>query len=226
MKQAEVLKILLAFDAAVRREQAGCVLVGVDEVGRGSLIGPVVAGACVLPEELTTAQHDLLRDLNDSKKLTPVRRQQLAEVLPQIARTGIGAASAAEIETLNIHFASLLALYRAYHNLCEQTGWACDQSHHYLLVDGRARIPDVPVTRQQTVIKGDGQSAVIAAASVLAKHHRDTWVLKVAAEYPQYGWQTNMGYATPAHQQALIAYGPTPWHRSGFRPVQAQLSLL
>ncbi|MGE0200069.1 MAG: ribonuclease HII [Candidatus Melainabacteria bacterium] len=221
-----VLNALLAFDETVRREQAGCVLVGVDEVGRGSLIGPVVAGACVLPETFTADQRILLADLNDSKKLTPACRQRLAECLPAMAWTGIGEASPREIEQLNIHFASLLALHRAYENLCARAGWQCDLDTHFLLVDGRACLPDIPVTRQQTVIKGDGHSAAIAAASVLAKHHRDSWVLQVATDYPDYGWQTNMGYATPAHQRALATYGPTPWHRAGFRPVQAQLSLL
>ncbi len=221
-KRVSHLTALLRFDREMLKGcPEGACLVGVDEVGRGSLIGPVVAAAVCLPEKLTAPQRKALQFLNDSKKLTPQLRATLAAVIHETCQVGIGVAEKAEVDQLNVHHASLLAAYRAYQAVFSSSG----DERAYLLLDGRALLPDFPKPRQQAVVKGDGKSAAIAAASVVAKHYRDQWVIRLAQEYPGYQWEQNMGYGTPAHLEAIERLGLTPHHRVRFRLVQEQLSL-
>lgn len=194
---------------------------GIDEVGRGSLIGAVVAGAVALPATLSPAALEQLAALNDSKRLSPATRARLCDWLLENAFVGVGRAEQAEVETLNVYHASLLASHRAYLDcLTKLSKRFPEQSPPLVLIDGRATLPQLPAGQQQAIVKGDGLSAAIAAASVVAKHLRDSEMLKLAREFPQYGWEDNMGYGAPAHLAALRQYGPTPYHRRNYKPVQ------
>lgn len=196
--------------------EPGFHLVGGDEVGRGSLMGPVVAGAAAFPTKLTPAQRKILAPLNDSKQLTASIRAELAEAIESIGTVAIGLAEKDEVDTINIHHASLLAIERAYHALCERL-FLQGIEETVLLIDGRWLLPRLKPERQRAIIKGDGLSACIAAASVVAKHWRDTHVIALAREFPHYGWDTNMGYGTPEHKAAIAQHGPTPHHRTSFK---------
>lgn len=184
---------------------------GIDEAGRGPLAGPVVAAAVIL---------DPLRPiagLNDSKKLSEKKRETLAlEIREKAIAWAIAEASVEEIDQLNILQATLLAMRRA----VEALQVAADSA----LVDGN-KCPrlSIPV---QAVVKGDGSVAPIAAASILAKTHRDHLMLALHARYPLYGFDRHMGYPTAAHFSALRAHGASPVHRRSFGPVAEQLSLL
>ncbi|MEM1116115.1 MAG: ribonuclease HII [Bacteroidota bacterium] len=192
------LSIETAHWAAGRR-----VVVGLDEAGRGCLAGPVVAAAVVLPPEAD------LPGLDDSKKLSPEAREAL---LPAIRRqavaVAVGQCSAAEVDTLNVLWASMEAMRRA--------ASALPLHPEALLVDGNREIPEAPWL-QQTVVKGDARSLSIAAASVIAKVTRDRQMVALHAEYPAYGWDRHKGYPTAAHYAALAAHGPSPHHRRSFR---------
>jgi ribonuclease HII len=216
------LEALLRFDERLRAEKPGVrYLIGLDEVGRGSLIGSVVGGAVCLPLHLEPGQCVALRNLDDSKKLDAATRAALAAVIPQIGVVGLGEADPAEIERLNIHHASLLALYRAFCRVCEQLDVSPDGDECLLAMDGRSVIPSLPAARQRAIIKGDGQSAAIAAASVVAKHARDSRMVELARDYPGYGWEVNKGYPTPAHRRGIRELGLTPLHRKNFRALPA-----
>ena len=180
---------------------------GVDEVGRGPWAGPVVTAAVILdPETAPTG-------LNDSKKLTLKRREALFDQL-QEAPHGIGVASVAEIDRLNILAATYLAMRRTIQALPQPPGFA--------LIDGN-RIPvDLPCPAW-AIVKGDARSASIAAASIIAKVTRDRIMVDLAKEFPGYGWETNAGYGVPAHQAALKTLGVTPHHRRSFRPIHKML---
>jgi ribonuclease HII len=180
-------------------------IAGVDEVGRGPLAGPVVAAAVILLGGVD--------GLADSKVLKAERREQLATALRRSARIGIGAASVAEIDRLNILQASLLAMRRAVARL----GCLPDLA----LVDGN-RAPDLPCP-VETVIDGDAQVPAIGAASIIAKVTRDRLMHRLAERYPGYGWETNVGYATRAHRDALFRLGPCCHHRRSFATVQGRL---
>ncbi|MGI9392572.1 MAG: ribonuclease HII [Parvibaculales bacterium] len=184
-------------------------IAGIDEVGRGPLAGPVIAAACVLPpyaEQL---------DIRDSKKLGEKKREALAEELRSISEWGIGEASPSEIEELNILQASLLAMKRAI--------FALPSLPKYVLIDGN-HIPDISIPAR-AIIKGDDRSLTIAAASIIAKTHRDKLMKKLAEKYPQYGWETNSGYPTRQHQEAVKKYGVTRHHRRSFAPIRNILSV-
>lgn len=182
---------------------------GLDEVGCGPLAGPVVAGAVILPCDARLA------GLNDSKRLSPADRERLAPAIREAALAwGVGVATPAEVDAMNVLRASLLAMMRAVQGL----GVAPD----YLLVDGRNRV-DLPVP-QQTLDGGDGRSSAIAAASVLAKQHRDALMTEYARVFPGYGFEDHKGYPTPAHRRALDALGPSPIHRISFRGVRELVS--
>lgn len=175
---------------------------GVDEAGRGCLAGPVCAAAVILPDGW---QHPLL---NDSKKLTPARRAMLREVIEREAVAwSVAWASAAEIDDINILNASILAMHRALDGLSVRPG--------AIAVDGNRFKPyrDIP---SQTVVKGDAKLGNIAAASILAKTHRDELMDRLAAEYPGYAWEINKGYPTKAHRAGIAALGPSPHHRMTF----------
>lgn len=194
-------------------------------MGRGSLIGPVVGGAVCIPRDLTRSQRKQLHWLDDSKKLTPEVRAELAEAIHSFCMVGIGAAEKEEVDTLNVHYASLMALYRALRELCEKAGLCTETGDLFLVMDGKAVIPDYRRDIQRAIIKGDGQSAAIAAASVVAKHYRDSMVKELARDFPGYGWEDNMGYGTPAHLKGIRKFGITPHHRKNFKRIHEQLQL-
>jgi ribonuclease HII len=189
------------------------------------LVSSVIGGAVCIPRSLTREQRKLLNWLDDSKKLTAPIRAELSEAIHSFCLTGLGEAEKHEVDSLNIHFASLLALYRAMEQLCQKAGLCHHRSDIYVVMDGKAIIPDFRANVQQAIIKGDGSSAAIAAASVIAKHHRDTLIKQLAEHYPGYGWDVNMGYPTPAHLKGLRELGVTPLHRTHFKKVHQQLSI-
>lgn len=190
---------LFEFDSAIRTQYP--VFCGVDEAGRGPLAGDVYAAAVILPEGLEIA------GLNDSKKLSEKRREELAPIIKeQAAAWCIASATVAEIEELNILQAALLAMQRAVAGLNIQPG--------FVITDGN-QAPDLPMP-VQTVIGGDAKSASIAAASVLAKTARDAALRELDALYPQYGFAAHKGYGTKAHYEAIDQYGICPAHRPSF----------
>lgn len=220
---------LYAFDGEVRQAYPARTLLGLDEVGRGSAIGPVVACAASLPETLCRDVKRALRALNDSKQVKPEERAQLAQWLSDHARVALGEASAAEVDAINVYHASLLAIRRAHDAWLDRFGAeAVDGNPPFLLIDGHVPLPGLDRAGQRPVIKGDGKSAVIAAASVVAKQHRDAMIRAWALTYPDYGWETNIGYLTPVHREAIARLGLTPHHRRSFSlcaEAEAQLSL-
>ncbi|MBL8659473.1 MAG: ribonuclease HII [Rhodospirillales bacterium] len=193
-------------DFTMERAAAG-VVAGVDEAGRGPLAGPVVAAAVVFTR--CRAPRDLVRELDDSKKLSPAVRLRLCEAVRNCARVGVGVADVDEIDRLNILRASLLAMARA----VEALGLTVDLA----LVDGA--IPPPLVCPVRCVVGGDGLCLSIAAASVVAKVTRDAMMREFAERFPGYGWEHNAGYGTRMHRDALASLGPTPLHRRSFRPV-------
>ena len=189
--------------------EAGC-----DEAGRGPLAGPVFAAAVILPADF---HHPLL---NDSKKMTAAHRDKVREVIEREAVSwAVEAVSPAEIDELNILWASVTGMQRAVLRL--------DPKPEFLLIDGNKFRPFDQYGRAdyRTVVKGDATFASIAAASVLAKTRRDEYMKKIASEYPMYGWERNMGYPTPEHIAAIREYGYTPYHRMSFHPRELEPTL-
>ena len=182
---------------------------GVDEAGRGPLVGSVVAGAVVLDP------NQPIIGLRDSKKLSPARREQLyAEIMQKARAWGIGQASPSEIDTLNILQATMLAMRRAIEALSERLGeWPSKA-----LIDGN-RCPILPIA-SEAIIKGDAKEPAISAASIIAKVTRDQQMQALHTQYPQYGFNQHMGYPTEAHMHALKQYGPCEEHRRTFSPVR------
>ena len=177
--------------------EAGC-----DEAGRGCLAGPVCAAAVILPDGYTNPL------LNDSKRLTQRQREALRPVIERDAVAwAVAWATNEEIDEINILNASILAMHRALD--------ALDVTPGHIAVDGNRFKPYRDIAHV-TVVKGDGKYANIAAASILAKTHRDEWMLRASAEYPGYGWEDNMGYPTRAHRAAIAELGTTPYHRLTF----------
>lgn len=177
--------------------EAGC-----DEAGRGCLAGSVYAAAVILPPDY---QNELL---NDSKKLTAKKRYALREEIERDAIAwAVGIVTPEEIDKINILNASFLAMHRALDQLKVRP--------EAVIVDGNRFKPyqDLPST---TIVKGDGKYLSIAAASILAKTYRDDYMLSLAEEYPQYDWQSNMGYPTKKHRQAIREHGITPYHRKSY----------
>ncbi len=185
---------------------------GIDEAGRGPWAGPVVAAAVVLDRARLPAE--LVSRIDDSKKLSAGRRQRIAVELPDYADIGIGAASVAEITQFNILGATLRAMARAVQ--------ALEFAPVAALVDGN-RAPALPCP-VDTVIGGDALSLSIAAASIMAKVTRDDIMARLALRYPGFGWETNSGYGTAAHQRGLAAVGVTPHHRVSYAPIHKILS--
>jgi len=186
---------------------------GVDEAGRGPLVGSVVAGAVVLDP------NQPIIGLRDSKKLSPARREQLyAEIMQKARAWGIGQASPNEIDTLNILQATMLAMRRAIEALSERLGeWPSKA-----LIDGN-HCPILPIA-SEAIIKGDAKEPAISAASIIAKVTRDHQMQVLHTQYPQYGFNQHMGYPTEAHMQALKQYGPCEEHRRTFAPVRDLIS--
>ena len=183
--------------------QLGGRVAGIDEVGRGSLAGPVVAAAVVL--NVVSLPIQLLAALDDSKRLRPPKREALLTALTAGADIGIGHADVAEIEARNILQATFLAMARAVGML---------GIVDYAIIDGNS-IPKLPVPAL-SLVKGDGFSASIAAASIVAKVTRDRLMKRLAVAHPGYGWETNVGYGTIAHLNAIDTLGLTPHHRRSF----------
>lgn len=189
--------------------EAGC-----DEAGRGPLAGPVFAAAVILPKDFF---HPLL---NDSKKMTEAHREEVREVIEKEAVSwAVEQVSPEEIDELNILWASVTGMQRAVSRL--------EPAPDFLLIDGNKFRPfgRYGANDYLTVVKGDATYASIAAASVLAKTWRDDFMKNLAAEFPQYGWERNMGYPTPEHIAAIKKYGYTPWHRMSFHPKELEPTL-
>ncbi|MBD2270096.1 ribonuclease HII [Anabaena sp. FACHB-1391] len=189
----------------------GAVL-GVDEVGRGALFGPVVAAAVILPVEALSIL--MVENINDSKKLSSSRRTKLAEKITTLALDWrIGYATTAEIDELNILQATLLAMRRAIVKLRVKPALC--------LIDGNQLVKNLPIP-QVSIVKGDERSLNIAAASIMAKVWRDDLLQRLALKYPWYDLERNKGYGSQRHLLALQQYGPSPLHRQSFRPCQIQ----
>ncbi|MFW2541313.1 ribonuclease HII [Primorskyibacter sp. 2E107] len=177
---------------------------GVDEVGRGPLAGPVVAAAVVLNPEAFP------EGLRDSKTLSGKRREAMTLLIRQQAEVGIGMATVEEIDAINILQATYLAMQRAIENL--------PHPPDHLLIDGN-RLPAVLPCPATPIVRGDSKSPSIAAASIVAKTWRDNVMKEIATQFPGYGWETNAGYPTKCHKDALRNLGVTPHHRRSFKPV-------
>lgn len=181
-------------------------VVGVDEVGRGCLSGPVVAAAVLLPPYCSR-----LPGVCDSKQLTPAQRLVLFQLIRQQALTvGVGLATVTEIDQINI----LQATYRAMQRALSRIG-----SYDHALIDGRP-IKQVGMGSYTAIVDGDASSYAIACASIIAKVRRDRFMQRLAQRYPGYGWERNAGYGTKEHLTALQKLGVTPWHRLSFAPVR------
>jgi Ribonuclease HII len=190
------------------RLEAGC-----DEAGRGCLAGPVFAAAVILPEDF------VCEELNDSKQLSEKQRDALRPLIEEkVLAWAVAVASPEEIDKINILWASVLAMHRAVENL--------KVTPEHLLIDGNRFRPykNIPHT---TVIKGDGKYLSIAAASILAKTHRDEYMMKIHSEFPHYDWNKNKGYPTIKHREGIAQHGSTIYHRKSFTllPQNQQLSL-
>lgn len=197
-----------------REQQHGGRVAGVDEVGRGPLAGPVVAAAVVFAAGVPD---DLASLIDDSKKLKPAVREAIAARLPDVpgVEIGLGAASVAEVDRLNIHHAAHLAMQRAVARLPEMPD--------HVLVDGN-KLPSFGCSAE-ALVGGDGLSLSIAAASIVAKVVRDRIMARLDVRWPDYGWDGNAGYGTQAHRRALVQVGVTPHHRKTFGTVRRQLEL-
>ncbi len=190
----------------------GIIEAGCDEAGRGCLAGPVYAAAVILPPDY---HNDLL---NDSKQLSEKKRDQLRSIIERDAVSwAVGIVDNQEIDQINILNASILAMHRALDQLT-----VCPQE---IIVDGNRFRPyrDIPHT---TIVKGDGKYMSIAAASILAKTHRDECMLALHQQYPQYHWDSNKGYPAPVHRQAIRLHGTTPYHRLTFQLLPPEQMML
>lgn len=189
-------------------------IVGVDEAGRGPLAGPVVAAAVILCKPRPAG-------LDDSKKLSGVRRAELETVIKRRCRWAVGIADVEEIDRLNIFGATMLAMTRAVAAL------QCCEDIVEVRVDGNLT-PAGRVTEwrwtARAIVGGDAVEPCISAASIIAKEHRDRMMRAAALDHPHYGWTTNMGYGAPEHLRALAQHGPTPLHRRSFAPVAKYFS--
>ena len=193
------------------RREKGPLLAGVDEVGRGPIAGPVVACAVIMPPDTRA-----IAGVDDSKRLTHDQRVRLAAKIRERAVSfALGAASVREIDTINIYQASVLAMHRALGRLSVKPD--------HVVIDGRAmRTLPIPHT---AVVHGDARCYGIACASIVAKVLRDSLMRRLAKRYPSYGWEHNVGYATPEHIALIDEHGATPHHRASFRVQQLSLDL-
>ncbi|MEM6781613.1 MAG: ribonuclease HII [Pseudomonadota bacterium] len=182
---------------------------GIDEVGRGPLAGPVMAACVFIPQHSQSL--DFWSYITDSKKLSAKKRDYLYDFIIEHTQYGIGECSPEEIDNLNIHHATLLAMKRAHANANIQAEMA--------LVDGKF-CPEIPCPAQ-AVVKGDSKHIEIAAASIIAKVTRDRMMAKLHEEFPMYGWKKNAGYGTAEHRTAIEKHGITEYHRKSFAPCMA-----
>ncbi len=204
---------LLEFDKQQAISQETNFLIGIDEAGRGPLAGPVVACACFIPPSMV--QH--FDEVNDSKKLTEAKREKLFHILTTQSAVmyGIGFATAAEIDQLNILQATFLAMRRAAQKFLKMPD-SC------ALIDGPYAVAGLPL-KQKPIIDGDAKSLAIASASIIAKVTRDHYMTVLDKLYPGYGFAGHKGYGTAKHLQALRELGPCPQHRRTFGPVRKLL---
>lgn len=186
------------------RDRGHIRIAGVDEVGRGPLAGPVTAAAVILDPA------NIPEGLNDSKKLSARKRDAVEQAILQGATVSIAHATVKEIDSHNILRASHIAMERAVA--------ALDPQPDYLLIDGNL-IPKGLALPAEAVVKGDGKSLSIAAASIVAKQARDRIMVDLAQQFPGYGWEKNAGYPSKQHREALVELGVTPHHRRSFKPV-------
>lgn len=189
----------------------GVLEVGVDEAGRGCLAGPVTAAAVILPIDFSNSL------INDSKQLSEKKRILLRDVIEnQSISFAVSFVSPEKIDEINILNASILAMHHAIDKLLV--------SPDFIIVDGNKFKPykNIP---HQCIVKGDSKYASIAAASILAKTYRDEYMMKIHEQYPMYGWNKNKGYPTAEHREAIRKYGVTPYHRTTFQLLPAQLKL-
>lgn len=212
------IKELLDYDNSYN-----CTVIGTDEAGRGSGIGAVFAAA-VCFKQTNDKLIEKLSLLNDSKQLSKKHREELYEIIKLETTNCVTPISAEEIEKINILNASLKAMRLSVECVANQI----NSNNILVLVDGNKLIPNLKL-KQKYIIKGDATSASIAAASILAKVERDRYVENLAKEFPQYGWNKNMGYLTKEHLQAIDKFGTTPYHRLSYLKKhfakQEQLSL-
>lgn len=186
------------------KSQGFTLIAGIDEVGRGPLAGPVVAAAVILPDDFQ------ILGIDDSKKLTETKREELYELIRSTALSiGVGIIEAKEIDTINIYEATKKAMYVALNEL--------HISPDFLLVDAMKLTTPIP---SEAIIKGDSKSISIAAASIIAKVTRDRMMKELAQSFPEYRFEQNMGYGTKEHIAALQLYGATPYHRRSFAPIK------
>lgn len=178
-----------------------CIVAGVDEAGRGPLAGPVVAAAVIIEEYF-----EELSEINDSKKLTEKKREKLYDIIKEKCKVGIGIADEGEIDDINILNATFLAMRRALKQV---------DSYDIVLVDGNHKIREYS-GRQEEIIKGDGRSLSIAAASIVAKVYRDNIMKELALKYPDYRFEKHKGYGTKLHRELLHTYGACEIHRKTF----------
>ena len=184
---------------------------GTDEAGRGCLAGPVTAAAVILPKDFSHP------DLNDSKQLSTKKREALRTLIEAEAVSwAVVHVMMDEIDRINILNASITAMQRAISQLDPVPGFVAVDGNRFKAMEGM---------QHKCVIKGDGKYLHIAAASVLAKTHRDQFMARLDQEHPAYAWKQNKGYPTAAHRQAIAQHGPTPYHRMSFRLLPEQLSL-
>jgi ribonuclease HII len=189
----------------------GILEAGTDEAGRGCLAGPVTAAAIILPEYF---ENDIL---NDSKQLSETKRDFLRPILENESVTfGVCHVFQDEIDEINILNASILAMHRALDSMAQPPA--------FILVDGN-RFKPYPNIDHECIVKGDSKYMSIAAASVLAKTHRDEYMAKIHEEFPMYNWKRNKGYPTKEHREAIKQYGLTKYHRKSFRQLPEQLTL-
>tara|TARA_Y100000741_G_scaffold255141_1_gene196623 strand:+ start:20 stop:601 length:582 start_codon:yes stop_codon:yes gene_type:complete len=186
------------------------IIAGVDEVGRGSLIGPVYAAAVILNNSIDK------KKLKDSKKISKINRENLEKYIKKNSYWAIGSASLKEIEKLNILNASLLAMKRAIKKLKKKPT--------LVLVDGN-KIPEIKNYKLKSIIKGDQKISEISAASIIAKVSRDRLITNLSKKFKKYNWSKNAGYGTKDHMIAIKNYGVTKFHRKTFMPIHNILSL-
>ena len=205
-KEKERLEQMYTFQESIWPVNSGA---GCDEVGRGPLAGPLVAAAAILPK------NTWIPGLNDSKKLSEEVRELLVPWIKKLANWSINEISLTELDALNnINSASLLAMRRSLQQLNPQA--------EFVFIDGRSEMPNCPVP-QAALIKGDARIPAIAAASIIAKVHRDHLLDQAHQKWPQYQFNENKGYGTAAHMQALQKFGPCPYHRRSFAPIRQLL---
>ena len=190
---------------------------GVDEAGRGCLAGPVFAGAVIL---------NFPQMFQDSKLLQPKQREEFAAEIKKNHIFGLGAAAVGEIERINIHRASLLAMKRAVEEAMKKAAKILGARTARLLIDGRFAIGELPQFPQTPLIKGDQRAAPIMAASIMAKTERDKLLSFYGKKYPEYGFEKHKGYATKQHKEAIQRHGPCPIHRKYFSGVREYQNLM